>query len=259
MKGDLELFALFAKEIQEWQPTLVVIPTILDAHPDHSALSVVLSMALDSFGGLLSQVWEYLVHEPQVAITRQPVILRLSSEEVERKQKAILCHETQVALSRDRFTRFAKNEEAYYLHNPIGVTSDDGPLLAVQTREGVLNLRISAYRRDRLRSEILLAFRSSAAEIHRWRIPLSLWSGVAPIWEATNDRRLHDATATWGGSGLTVGIPLIGALNCDTVFVKLSGWTLFFWSIRLVPGCGDCRSRERPYQATKGARFIDSL
>lgn len=232
MKGDPELLSLFAEEIEEWRPTLVVIPAMRDAHPDHSALSVVLSMVLGSFGGLLSQVWEYLVHEPQVAITRQPVILRLSSEEVERKQKAILCHETQVALSRDRLIRFANNEETYYLHNPVRVTLGGGPLLAVQTHEGVLTLRISAYRRDRLCSEILLAFQSSAGEMRRWRIPLSLWSGIgsgiAPIWDATNNRRLHDATATWGGSGPIIGIPLIGALNFNTVFVKFSGWRLFF-------------------------------
>ena len=228
MKGDPELLALFAEQIEEWRPTMVVIPAMHDAHPDHSALSVALSMVLDSFEGLLRRVWEYVVHKPQVAIRRQPVKLRLSSEEVERKQQAILCHETQVALSRDRFTRFATTEETYYSHNPIRVPLDSGPFLAVQTREGVLNLRISAYRRERLRSEILLAFRSSVGEMHRWKIPLSLRSGRAPIWDATNDRRLHDATATWRGSGLIVGIPLNDALNFNTVFVKFSGWRLFF-------------------------------
>ena len=228
MKDDPGLLALFAKEIEEWRPTMVVIPAMRDAHPDHSALSVALSMVLDSFEGLLSRVWEYVVHKPQIAITRQPVVLRLSSEEVERKLKAILCHETQVALSRDRFTRFATSEETYYSHSPIRVSLDGGSLLAAQTREGVLNLRISAYRRERLHSEILLAFRSSVGEMHRWKIPLSLWSGIAPIWDATNDRRLHDATATWSGSGLIVGIPLDDALNFNTVFVKFSGWRFFF-------------------------------
>jgi LmbE family N-acetylglucosaminyl deacetylase len=228
MKGAQELLALFAEEIEEWRPTLVVIPAMRDAHPDHSALSVMLSMVLDSFGGLLGQVWEYLVHEPQVAITRQPVTLRLSSEEVEGKQQAILCHETQVALSRRRFTRFSKVEEAYYLHNPTGFTSDDGSVLAARAREGVLNLLISADWRDRLGSQILLAFRSSATELNCWRIPLSFRSRLAPIWDASNGLRLHDATATWCRSGLTVRIPLIGMPNFDAVFVKLSGWTLFF-------------------------------
>ena len=228
MKGDPELLALFAEEIEEWRPTMVVIPAMRDAHPDHSALSVALSMVLDSFEGFLTRVWEYIVHKPQIAITRQPVILRLSSEEVERKQQAILCHETQVALSRDRFTRFATSEETYYSRNPIRVSVDGGSLLAVQLRERLLNLRISAYRRERLRSEILLAFRSSVGEMHRWKIPLSLRSGIAPIWDATNDRRLHDATARWSGCGLIVGIPLSDALNFNTVFVKFSGWRLFF-------------------------------
>src|ERR1700730_18250023 len=49
MKGDPKLLALFAKEIEEWRPTLVVIPTMLDTHPDHSALSVALSTVLAVF------------------------------------------------------------------------------------------------------------------------------------------------------------------------------------------------------------------
>ena len=49
MKGDPELLSLFAEEIEEWRPTLVVILAMRDAHPDHSALSVVLSMVLGSF------------------------------------------------------------------------------------------------------------------------------------------------------------------------------------------------------------------
>jgi LmbE family N-acetylglucosaminyl deacetylase len=228
MKGDPKLLALFAKEIEEWRPTLVVIPTMLDTHPDHSALSVVLSTVLDSFRGAPIQTWEYLVHEPQVATMRQPMTLRLSAKEIEGKQKAILCHKTQMALSRGRFTRFSKVEEAYYLHDPIGVTAHNGSLLAVRAREGVLNLRISADQRDRLGSEILLAFRSRAGEMNCWRIPLSFWSGFAPILDATNGWRLHHATVKWGGSGLTVGIPLIAMANFDAVFVKLSGWTLFF-------------------------------
>jgi len=245
MKGDPELLVLFAKEIEKWLPTLVVIPSMLDAHPDHSALSVVLSAVLDSFGNAPIQTWEYLVHEPQIAITRQPktvrLSLRLSSEEVYCKLKAILCHKTQVALSRGRFTRFSKVEEAYCRHDPTGVTTHDGSLLAVRACEGVLHLRISIDPHDRLGSEILLAFRSSASEMHGWRIPLSLWSGFAPILDATSGWRLHDATVRWDAAGLTVGIPLVAVRNFDAVFIKLSGWTLFFdrsgwWRVSVTSG-----------------------
>jgi len=228
MKGDSELLVLFAKEIEDWLPTLVVIPSMLDAHPDHSALSVVLSAVLDSFGGGLIQTWEYLVHEPQVTVTREPMTLYLSPKEVEGKKKAILCHKTQVALSRGRLTRFSKVEESYYQHDPTWVSANDGPPLAVRGREEVLHLRIKTDQRDRWGSQILLAFQSNATQMNCWRIPLPLWSGFAPILDESSGRRLHDATVRWGRSELAVAIPMFALPNFDAMFIKLSGWTLFF-------------------------------
>jgi hypothetical protein len=40
--------------------------------------------------------------------------LGLTLEEVERKRQAIPCHETQMALSRHQFVRFARAEEVYF-------------------------------------------------------------------------------------------------------------------------------------------------
>jgi LmbE family N-acetylglucosaminyl deacetylase len=228
MKGDSELLVRFAKEIEGWRPTLVVIPSILDAHPDHSALSVVLSAVLDSFGSGLMQTWEYLVHEPQVSVTCKRMTLYLSPKEVEGKKRAILCHKTQVALSRGRLTGFSKVEEAYYRHDPTWVAANDGPPLAVRGREEVLHLRISTDQRDRWGSQILLAFQSSATRLNCWRIPLSLWSGFAPILDARSGLRLHDATVRWCRSELAVAIPMFALPNFDALFIKLSGWTLFF-------------------------------
>ena len=109
MQGDRELSVLIAEEIQEWEPTVALIPTMHDAHPDHSALSVAFSLALDSVGGSPIRAWEYLVHKPQVPIPQEPVKLLLNSEEVERKRRAILCHETQVALSRGPLYQLCKS------------------------------------------------------------------------------------------------------------------------------------------------------
>src|SRR5215471_19942884 len=44
MQADPELFEAFADEIRAFEPTILFIPTILDAHPDHSALGVALSL-----------------------------------------------------------------------------------------------------------------------------------------------------------------------------------------------------------------------
>jgi LmbE family N-acetylglucosaminyl deacetylase len=228
MRGAPELLAVFADEIRAFKPSILVIPTVLDAHPDHSSLSVAISFVLDSTENPAIQVREYLVHRPRVGIRRRPVMLRLSPSEIDRKKKAILCHETQMALSANRFMQFAKVEEAFYAHAAIGVASDARPILKAHMREDVLNLVIGVRRRERLGTEILLAFRSKAAQMHRWRVRVSMLSGMAQIEDVASGKRLHHAIATWKGSSLTVGVPITGAACVDALFVKLSSWTLFF-------------------------------
>lgn len=228
MQGSQELFAVFAHEIRGFNPSVLILPAMLDAHPDHSALCVAITFILNSIGNPGIRVWEYLVHRPQLGIRRRPVVLRLDPSEVETKRNAILCHETQVALSASRFMRFARAEENFYPHAGIGVRSDARPILKARLREDVLNLVIGARSRQRLGAEILMAFRSQGADLHRWRVKVSILSGVAQIRDVISGNRLHDAVASWNGSSLTVGIPIIGAPGIDALFVKFSSWTLFF-------------------------------
>ena len=229
MQGDRELSVSITSEIQEWEPTVALIPTMHDAHPDHSALAVGFSMALDVVGGSSIRVWEYLVHQPQAAIRQEPARLLLSSEEVARKRRAILCHETQVALSRGRFTSFAKSEEAYYPHHPIEADEFDTSLsAAARLHEGVVSLQFKVSRRERFYSKILFAFRSGTANEHRWMLPVPFRSGNARIWDTINSRRLQDAVVQWSGPRLSVDIPVPGTPDFDAIYAKLSGWTLIF-------------------------------
>jgi hypothetical protein len=124
--------------------------------------------------------------------------------------------------------RFARAEETFYAHAAIAVRTDARPILKAQLREDVLNLVISARRRERLGADILLAFRSQGADMHGWRVRVSILSGVAQISDLIRGNRLHDAVATWNGSNLTVGIPIAGAADIEALFVKFSSWTLFF-------------------------------
>jgi LmbE family N-acetylglucosaminyl deacetylase len=228
MQSDRELSVLLTKEIQEWAPTVALIPTMHDAHPDHSALSVAFSLALESVGGSPIRIWEYLVHEPRVPMTQEPVKLHLNADEVDRKRRAILCHETQVALSRTRFTSFAKSEEAYYPNHPNEARGFDIPFAAARLREDVLSLQFEGSRRERFHSKILFAFRSGAAVEHHWLLPVPFKSGDAHIWDAVTNRRLHDAIVQWNGLRLSVDISVPGLPDFDVIYAKLSGWTLFF-------------------------------
>ena len=228
MRSNSGLSEIFTDEIRAFDPTIVIIPTILDAHPDHSALGVALSFVLDLIGNSGIQVWEYLVHRPQVSISRRAMMLRLSPLEIERKRNAILCHETQVALSRKRFLQYAKAEEGFYAHAAIGVASDARPILKAYMKEDGLNLLISARTRERLGTEVFLAFRSKGILMHRWGAKVPIFSGPAQIWDAMSGKRLHDAVATWNGSSLNLKVPISGAPSVDALFMKLSSRTLFF-------------------------------
>ncbi|MBV9106789.1 MAG: PIG-L family deacetylase [Verrucomicrobia bacterium] len=227
MRGTRDLSILFTEEIQEYEPTLAIIPTIFDAHPDHSALSVAFSMALESAGSSSIQTWEYLVHKPQVPIPRKPVKLLLTAEEVKCKRRAILCHETQVALSRRRFTSFAKVEEAFYRHRPGDLEVDASTRATARLHEGGLSLHFEISLRERFRSEILFAFRSESAE-HRWSLPVPLRSGNVQIRDTIRDRGLHEAVVQWNGRNLFIGVPLPCAPDFDALYAKISSWTLFF-------------------------------
>ncbi len=228
MNGESDLSSSLVAEIQEWQPTVALIPAKFDAHPDHSALSVAFSTALESTGHLPMRVWEYLVHTPRLPILQTPVGLLLSVAEVECKRKAILCHETQVALSHARFTRFAKSEEPYYPHIRAGKKPADPRLVAAGLHEEVLRLQFSVSRRERYNSHLLLLFRNSNGTCHRWRLPLPLRSGEAKVWDMAGSTPVQEAIVHWRGSRLFVDIPVVIGDEFETVYAKFSGWKLFF-------------------------------
>jgi LmbE family N-acetylglucosaminyl deacetylase len=226
MEGDLNLIRWFAEEIQEWAPTRLVIPTELDAHPDHSALAVLLSLAIRSMGFPVARIWEYLIHRPSVPIDRPSVSLGLDTIEINRKLKAILAHRTQVALGGRRFTRFAAPNEIYYSADSIGTGRRERPLLAARFRENVLSLSVATCGRESLHSTLLLVLHSAGRLVHRSRIPLTIFSGSTRVLDCTTGEWRYEAKVSWRDSSVTVNIPLEDSF--EGLFVKLSRPTLFF-------------------------------
>jgi LmbE family N-acetylglucosaminyl deacetylase len=239
MHGSPDLSVSIGEEIRNWAPTVALIPTLHDAHPDHSALSVAFSMAADSLGGLPIRTWEYLVHPPAVSLPDESVKFILSSEEVACKRRAILCHATQVALSRRRFTAFAQVEETYYPHHRADGEKAGEQIGLARLHEGVLSLQFKASQRERLSSKIFFAFSSGTENEHRWMLPVPVRSGSAQIWDMLSNQPLYEAMIQWTGSRLSVDIPLPGSSDFQAFYAKLSGWTLVFdrsgWSRFILP------------------------
>jgi LmbE family N-acetylglucosaminyl deacetylase len=222
-----EFLDLMVNEIREWEPTVALLPAMFDAHPDHSALAVAFSMALELAGAPAIRSWEYLVHRPQVPVPQKPIAFQLHAAEVERKRRAILCHETQVALSRKRFTSFAKIEETYYPRSPKQAIGDNTSLGVGRLREGILTFQFEVSFRERFHPEILFVV-GSGLSCHRWRLSVPLTSGNAQVWDTVDSRRLHQAMVLWSGRRLSINIPMVCPPDSNAIYVKLSGRTLFF-------------------------------
>jgi LmbE family N-acetylglucosaminyl deacetylase len=126
--GGAELMEKLSREVNAWRPTVIVAPSRYDLHPDHSALAVLLQFALARDG--LDEIrpfhlLEYLVHSRGEEQPGKFLEISLSPDQVERKRKAILCHETQMALSRGRFLAFAQPTEVFTVSTHSNTVHDN--------------------------------------------------------------------------------------------------------------------------------------
>ena len=64
--------------LRAWQPTVVVGPSLLDLHPDHSALAVMLSLALEELPRALAPRCHirFLIHNPRLLARHEESLLR---------------------------------------------------------------------------------------------------------------------------------------------------------------------------------------
>lgn len=115
-EGDHSLLENLTNEFSAWQPTLLVLPSEFDRHSDHRATHLFGRTALAETS-LKCPVLTYLIHRPWLMkLTQKPkpqIKLELSATEQDKKLQAILCHQTQMALSQSRFSKFAQNTEPF--------------------------------------------------------------------------------------------------------------------------------------------------
>jgi LmbE family N-acetylglucosaminyl deacetylase len=133
--------------LEREQPTVLVLPDLVDRHPDHSAIHVLVEMVFQSMPGVARPAClGYLLHgRSQPGVPRRAVFT-LDAEEQQRKRQAIEAHASQTALSRARLLRFASVTETFV----AGLDSHDraGPNLPWQPpralRAGLALLAVDA-------------------------------------------------------------------------------------------------------------------
>lgn len=136
MCGSQSARAQLAAHIADWRPTDLLVPSISDTHPDHSALAVTLRLVLsESFSDPLAAgkmaAWSYVVHGRSSAFFDRATTICQSHPEVATKLQAIRCHKTQLKLSRKRFLAYAGRPERLVKLGARDETIADGSIISV--------------------------------------------------------------------------------------------------------------------------------
>lgn len=112
-----------AQHLKVFAPTVVTGPSLVDTHPDHSALRLLLAAALRRSGIPAPAVFEYRIHGGAQAGGES---FALSSARLQVKRDAVLCHATQAQFGTGRLLRFVRPTEHYRLAVPVPAPRDQG-------------------------------------------------------------------------------------------------------------------------------------
>jgi LmbE family N-acetylglucosaminyl deacetylase len=133
--------------IASWRPTVVGSPSLLDLHPDHSALAVMTELALAELGPTipLRRRFRYLVHNPRLRsrVHDGSLVLPLSEGQRAGKKSAIACHRTQLVLRGSWLLSFASDDERYYLDEPAS-DIEAHPVLRRRDGAGTVTIDVSS-------------------------------------------------------------------------------------------------------------------
>jgi LmbE family N-acetylglucosaminyl deacetylase len=130
--ADVGALSSLGDVVERARPTIVVGPSVLDLHPDHNALGVMLRLVLSERRGTMHL--ETVVHNPALRDGGTGMVaLSLDEDEQRLKASAIACHRTQMTWRRGWLRSFAGPEEAYW---PAGGGGPAWPIVSVPAEDG---------------------------------------------------------------------------------------------------------------------------
>jgi len=217
----------FCAEICEWEPTRIVFPSSYDLHPDHNALHVLLQIALQRTGHCSLPQLHFVVHCKRPDLIPCRVALSLTDAERQIKRDAILCHTTQMVLSRKRFGAYARPEEIFFEPAPVESFNPSLRIADAFLNAGALHLSVTLPARLGRNAEIWIAGESAARGSLRWRLPIPLTSAKVGLEEITTGKPLRMATVRISGRVANIMIPVATAAPFSRLFVKFHRRTIF--------------------------------
>jgi LmbE family N-acetylglucosaminyl deacetylase len=216
--------------IRAWLPTHLLVPSIADTHPDHNALAVMLRLVLEENFEAGPSVWSYAVHGKSPAFFG--FARRCRQSEVERaiKRRAILCHQTQIKLSRRRFLAYAARAESLVELGRHEAIAADGSICSVVRKAGALRLalRLSPKLIRTGETSLFLCGRDRAGALQCLKASVPVRAGELAMSDCSSDQRC--GIAHYRGNSFTgeFTIPLDPFSPVHALFVKLERRSLFF-------------------------------
>ena len=146
LRGCQPILGRLVNMVTEWQPTILMVPSVCDTHPDHNALAVISRFALNELtpSGNRISAWSYVVHGRSRVFFDRALAVRSSHSETLVKMNAICCHKTQLSLSKKRFLAFAERPEHFC---DIALSDDcavDGSIAGISREPGFLRIVFSS-------------------------------------------------------------------------------------------------------------------
>jgi LmbE family N-acetylglucosaminyl deacetylase len=220
----------FAEIIRDWLPTHLLVPSISDTHPDHSALAVILRLALAEIFEPDALVWSYAVHGKSAGFFGRAQPLRQSQIEAEKKLAAIHCHKSQIKLSRKRFLAYAARPERLLKLEEREATVAEGAIRSVTRKSDLLHLevRLSPKLLRTGETALFILGSDSTGAVHCLKTRLAVRSRRIDLYGCSSARR--HASGQYRGNAF-VGkftIPLDAFSTEQALFVKLERRSLFF-------------------------------
>jgi len=222
----------FTAIITEWAPTHLLVPSIADTHPDHSALAVLLRLVLAEFSSNESNlsVWSYCVHGKSPVFFERAHKLRQSESEMATKRAAIRCHKTQLKLSRKRFLAYAARPERLLKLDIRDGAIADGSIRSVARKRNRLHLRLrlSAKPIRTAQPALFVLGQDKAGAWRSLRMQLPVRSSRVEVFDCATDQRL--CTARYRGHAFAgeLAVPIDIFSPRDPLFVKLERRSWFF-------------------------------
>jgi LmbE family N-acetylglucosaminyl deacetylase len=225
----------FAAIIADWGPTDLLVPSISDTHPDHSALAVMLRLVLsESFSDAMETgqmtVWSYVVHGRSPAFFDHAETICQSDSEAATKLRAIRCHKTQLKLSRKRFLGYAARPERLVKLGARDKTIADGSITSVFRLPHSFRVQLRLSPKAMRMSEPTL-FVLGRDEAGAWRCVTVRVPARSPRVEMLDSASLdYVAEAHYCGNAFAgqLTIPVSIFSSAFAIFVKLERRSWFF-------------------------------